>query len=231
MYVLYGVREIVCPCLIPRFNKAIAGVGKTILRSEPVSVCTDVNSSIAFEHLKQTFDDVDDVALACVYFNYKEPATLTEIVASVLKQVSERAINLPQEVKSLYEYHRRRDTRPTLAELSSLLGIESARLKTCFFMLDALDECTAEENTGVKIVSELHKMPNARFMITSRPHVVKLLSKHRAVKLEIRARDEDIRRSLESLIADSYNLSEFVQTDEGLRRTVIDTVVTRANGM
>jgi hypothetical protein len=186
---------------------------------------------MAFERLKETFAAVDDVGLACLYFNYQKPMTPTEIIANVLKQVLEGNINVSPEVKSLYESHERRETRPSLNELVSLLATESDRYTSCFVVLDALDECTEKDNTGVKVVSELQKIPNVRFMVTGRPHVEKLLSRYSAAKLEIRARDEDIRRSLESDITESSIIFESVQTDETLRRTVIEAVVSKAKGM
>jgi hypothetical protein len=186
---------------------------------------------MTFEHLKATFDGVDDVALACLYFNYQKPSTPTEIIANVLKQVLEGNINIPPEVESLYESHEPRKTRPNINEFIRLLATESARYTSCFVVLDALDECTEKDNTGVKVMAELHKIPNFRFMITGRPHVEKLLSRYPAAKLEIRARDEDIRRSLETNITESYEIFESVQTDQTLRRTVIEAIVSKAKGM
>ena len=191
----------------------------------------DKISSIVFERLRKTFDDVDDVAIACVYFNYREPATPPEILANLLKQVLERNNILSKDIRASYASHRQRNTRPHLTELSTLLASEYSRLTSCFLVLDALDECATDNNVGFKILSELQKISNSRLMITGRPHVETLLSKFTSTTLEIRARDEDIRRSLETQVDESYNLLDCVRNDETFRRSVIDTITTKAKGM
>ena len=196
--------------------------------SRPLKLIPDGISSIAFEHLRKTFEGVDDVAITCVYFNYREPATPTEILANLLKQMLERTSNLSQDIQTSYASHRQRATQPHLTELSTLLANECTRLTSCFLVLDALDECTTDNYVGVKILSELQKIPNLRLMITGRPHIEKLLSKFGSTTLEIRARDEDIRRSLETQVEESYNLLDCVHTEETFRRSVIDAIVTRA---
>jgi hypothetical protein len=151
----------------------------------------DPGSSIAFDYLQKTFESVDDVGLACIYFNYKTPTTPKETIANVLKQVLERTLTLSGDVENFYIAHQQRDTQATLPELSDLLRRESGRLSSVFIVVDALDECPADENVGFRILSELHRIPQTRFMITGRPHIAELMSRFESQILDIRANDED----------------------------------------
>jgi hypothetical protein len=111
-----------------------------------------------------------------------------------------------------------------------LLRIESSRLSSVFIVVDALDECPADENVGFRILSELHQILHTQFMITARPHVAELISRFECRVLDIRATDQDIKQALKTqLINPSF--PKFLRDDEGLRATVIDTIMTKADGM
>jgi hypothetical protein len=182
--------------------------------------------------LRKTFADVDDVAVACVYFNHKTQITRTEIVGNLLKQLLERNTLLSKEAQNVYESHCQRDTRPTFSELSGLLKSEASRFSSFFIVVDALDECGGGEDTADAILKELKALPTSRFMITGRPSVANVISRFGTVPtLEIRAADEDIRKSLKTDIENSVCLSTFVHNDETLQHTITDTIVKNAQGM
>jgi len=192
---------------------------------------TDPGSSIAFDYLQKTFEGVDDVGLVCIYFNYKEPTTPKEIIANVLKQLLERTLALSDDVEKFCTAHQQlRDTQPNLSELSELLRIESSRLSSVFIVVDALDECPADENVGFRILSELHQILHARFMITGRPHVAELMSRFESQILDIRATDQDVKKALKTQLMNP-SFPKSLRDDEGLRATVIDTIMTKADGM
>jgi hypothetical protein len=191
---------------------------------------TDPGSSIAFDYLQSTFEGVDDVGLVCIYFNYKAPTTPKETIANILKQLLERTLTLSDDVEKFYTVHQKRDTQPTLPELSALLRLESSRLSSVFIVVDALDECTADENVGFKIVTELHQISQMRFMITGRPYAAGLLRRFHPQHLHIRANDDDVKRVLETeLMNPSFH--KCLQEDGRLRAEVIQAIMTRADGM
>ena len=188
------------------------------------------DSSIVVDHLQKTFDGAEDVALACVYFNYTETVTTAAIVPNLLKQLLERSPTLSQETRELYkECYEKREAPASINEIFQLLHIEMSRISSFFIVLDALDECTNEANTRAKIILELEKIPNVRLMITGRKDVEDIvLSKFTdSTILRILAADDDMRRSIGSHVDEMLNLSTINQS----RQSIVDKVVTKANGM
>lgn len=174
----------------------------------------------------------DDVAIACIYFNHKEHTTPVEILGNLLKQLLERNPVLSTKVRDLYFHHRQRETRPTFTELSELLRFEASRVSSFFIVMDALDEYTGDENVVMGMLSEIKMMQTARLMITGRPHISNIMSKVKEfIILEIRAADEDICRSVKGQIKRSMFLSECLQRDETLGESIINMIVSKAQGM
>jgi hypothetical protein len=192
-------------------------------------------SSIAFEHLRKTFEGVDDVAIACFYLNWQESRTTTDILANLLKQLLERNPTLAKEIKDLYEqYQGRRETRLSSKDISQLFHREASQISSFFIILDALDECTGGETSSAKILFELGQIPQVRLMITGRPgveHVVLSKCKDMAT-LEIRGSDEDIRKAIDTqLNMTTHSVSGAMEEDPTLRSAILDAIVTKARGM
>jgi hypothetical protein len=183
--------------------------------------------------LQKNFKGVDDVALACVYFNYKEAATPTDIIGNLLKQLLEINSNTSDEARALYSAHEERQTRPNLKELLKLLRTEAGRISTVFMVLDALDECSETENARAAILLELSQISNVRVMITGRPNVeYTVRSKLREVSTKlIRASDNDICKYFDTQIEKSTLLCEKLKADLSLKATVIDGILRKADGM
>ena len=182
--------------------------------------------------MRKTFTDVDDVAIACIYFNHKEHITPVEIIGNLLKQLLERNSSLSGEAQELYDRHCQRQTRPTFLELLGLLKLEAHRISSIFIVVDALDECSGSEDVAAEILRELEKLSTSRLMITGRPNVANLVSRLEAsTTFEIRATDEDIHKTLETEIDKSVFLSECVRGDEILRRSIVNTITEKADGM
>jgi hypothetical protein len=185
------------------------------------------------DHLQNNFKGVDDVALACVYFNYKEAATPTDIIGNLLKQLLERNSNISDEARALYSSHEQRQTRPNLKELLQLLRTEAGRISTVFMVLDALDEVSDIEKARAEILLVLSKISTVRVMITGRPHVeYTVLSKLDEVSTKlIRASDNDIRKYLDSELEKAVFLCKKMKADQSLRATVINGILRKADGM
>jgi hypothetical protein len=185
------------------------------------------------DNLEKTFKGIDDVALACVYFNYKEATTPTDIVGNLLKQFWENNPSFQRSAQALYESHRGRQTQPNFKELSQLLRTEASGISTFFIVLDALDELEDTQKARATILLELRQIPNVRVMITGRTHVENtVLSKLDDVStVLIRASDNDIRKYLDTQIEKSGYFGEKMKADQSLKATVIDTIVQKADGM
>jgi len=107
---------------------------------------------------------------------------------------------------------------------------DAARIKTLFVVLDALDEYTESRRS---IISELHKIPNMKLMITGRPHVQITLAGVGDYfgTLKIRARDSDIFKYVELHALKAQNLSSFLKLKPTLAETIARKIASNAQGM
>jgi hypothetical protein len=180
------------------------------------------------------FEGVDDVAIACIYFNWQESRTTTEILANLLKQLLERNDPLAEEIKDRYDQCRRTETRLGTRDILQLLQLETSKISSFFIVLDALDECTGGETSCGKILLELEKIPNIRLMMTGRPGVESVvLSKCKDIaSLEIRGSDEDICKAIDTQLNTTVKIvSNAMEDDPTLRSAILDAIVAKARGM
>ena len=82
------------------------------------------------------------MATTFIYCNYKEQAdqTVSNLVASLLRQVVQGRRAISDDVKSFFERHRRQTSRPTLDQLTDVLISEIRTRSKVFIVVDALDE-------------------------------------------------------------------------------------------
>ena len=184
------------------------------------------------DYLKRTFHE--DVGIAFVYCNYNEKGdqTVTNLIASLLQQLIQRHPIVPNKIRTLYEQHICKRTRPTLAEYSELLRLELTSCPRAFVVVDALDECDDSSGTRSSFIADLLKLPPTTYlMITSRdlPSIESELGQFR--RLEIRASDADVRIYLERRIATESRLKRHIQADPALENTILETIVKKVEGM
>lgn len=172
--------------------------------------------------------------IAFIYCNYKEKRdqTTVNLVASLLQQLVQRQPVIPSQLRSLYERHIRRNTRPTLADCSELLHLQLNTYSRAFVIIDALDE--REETSGARreLIGRLLRLPpTTHLMVTSRdiPSIQHELSGFR--RLEICASDADIRTYVEARLALPDRLKRHVQADSNLRNDILDTIMKKVRGM
>lgn len=215
-------------------NFILAGVGKTVLAyCRHLSFISNDFSSIVINYLQRKFLSSDDIGIACIYFNHKENISPPDILGSLLKHLVQRKTTISKEIRDLYQKHLARETRPTFTELSEILQRECRNLSTFYVVVDALDECPDDGNTRAKMFSELQKLrPILRLLVTGRPHITTFTLKFEdAVRLDIRASDSDIEKYIEGQIEIEEKLEKYVKRNEDLRKTIRDTIVSKAKGM
>lgn len=175
------------------FCPGIPGAGKTIL------------TSIVVDYLCSKFYNNSKVGIAYIYCNFKrqEAQKIDDLLASVLKQLAESQSRLPESVKNLYNRHKANRTRPSINEILTVLQSVTLLYSRVFIVVDALDECQKSSGCRARFISELfhlQKNNGVNIFVTSRfiPDIRDTFKESKEV--EISARDEDVRKYLESQI-------------------------------
>lgn len=125
---------------------------------------------------------------------------MSHILGSLLQQLLRRTKRMSNRVHALYERCNDGKRRPTSGELADLLHSESRFLPKLFIVVDALDECPSADDMTSRFLLEIQKLrPNLHLLITSRPHLKRVTEQllPDAIRLEIRAHDEDIEKYLD----------------------------------
>ncbi|KAH8653954.1 hypothetical protein BGZ60DRAFT_386686, partial [Tricladium varicosporioides] len=178
------------------FCPGIPGAGKTIL------------TSIVVEELSSRFSTDPDVGIAYLYCNFrqKHEQKAQDLLTSLLKQLSQERSTLPGDVKSLYDKHIKKRTRPSLDEISRTLQSIVGTYTRVIIIVDALDECQVSDGCRKMFLSEISSLQNktrANLFATSRfiPDISEKFNS--SIKLEIRAHDDDVRQYLDGRILQS----------------------------
>jgi hypothetical protein len=199
------------------FCPGIPGAGKTIL------------TSMVIDDLHIQFQDQSDVGVAYLYCNFRQrdEQRAEGLLASLLKQLSQERPSLPDIVKTLYDHHQKKQTQPSLDEISRTLQSVAAIYSRVFIVVDALDECQASDCCRSKFLSEVFSLQaktRINFFATSRP----IPDIEREFKgypsCEILASDEDVRRYLDGHMS---QLPGFVSKRQDLQKE-IKTIITEA---
>jgi uncharacterized membrane-anchored protein YjiN (DUF445 family) len=178
------------------FCPGIPGAGKTIL------------TAITIDDLTMRFRSEADIGIAYLYCNFRQQdeQKANDLLASLLKQLSQERVSLPDSVKALYEKHKEKRTRPSLGEISRTLQSVVGLFSRIIIIIDALDECQVSDGCRKTFLSEIFSLQTktrANLFATSRfiPDIIEKF--HGSTTFEIRAHDEDVRRYLDGRISQS----------------------------
>ncbi|KAH8730689.1 nucleoside phosphorylase domain-containing protein, partial [Phaeosphaeriaceae sp. PMI808] len=203
------------------FCPGIPGAGKTIL------------TSIVVEYLQTDFQKDSNIGIAYLYCNFKrkDEQKVEDLLLRFLKQLAQEQSSMPSAVKTLYDRHKVKRTRPSLDEISKALHSVTVLYSRTFIIIDALDECRATHGYQTKLMPEifgLQAKTRASLFVTSR-FVSEIIKEFEtATSLEIRARDEDVRSYLES---NMLALPSFVRDDLDLQGKVKTEIASAVEGM
>lgn len=203
------------------FCQGIAGSGKTML------------TAIVIEDLEKRFQDDPSVAVGYLYFNFKRQFEQAprELLASLLKQLAQRQHAIPGSVRVLYDKHQPAGATPKINEVSSALQEVASVFRRVFVVVDALDECQAEDQcreTFLREISELQEKANVSCFFTSRhiPDIEEAFAE--CPSLEISAANEDIDLYLEGHMNE---LPRFVRESQNLRDKIKREIIAAVDGM
>ncbi|KAF2468410.1 uncharacterized protein BDR25DRAFT_265562, partial [Lindgomyces ingoldianus] len=213
LWVKHAKKTLFCP--------GIPGSGKTMI------------TSIVVEHLWTEFRNDPSVSIAYLYCNFRsqQEQKPIDLLSSLLKQLVQERPFTSENIKSLYECHREKRTRPSLEEISKALHSAVMDYSRTFIIVDALDECQASDGSRRKFLSEIFNLQaetGVNFFATSRfiPGIEKEFEG--AASQEIRASGEDLEIYLDAHIS---RLSSCVFRSRMLPDTIKAEIIKAADGM
>jgi hypothetical protein len=198
------------------FCPGIPGAGKTIL------------TAIVIDDLTARFLHDQSIGIAYIYCNFRRQneQNVEDLLASLLKQLSQGQPSLPESVGNLYDRHKSKRTRPSLDEISKALRTVAATYSRVFILVDALDECQVSNGCRTRFLKEIFHLQaicGANVFATSRfiPHISERFNGN--MRLEIRACDQDVQKYLEGRIVQSEStllLSHSEEIQKGITKVV-----------
>ena len=182
--------------------------------------------------LKTTFEG-ENVAITCIYFNYKEQATQTisNLVASLLKQLVQDRPGTSDQIKQFYkDHHETRKIRPKLADLTKALKSEIGTYSRVLIVVDALDECL--DSAREDFITTLQFLArNVNLMVTSRP-LPSIEQLFQGVnRLEIQANIGDMRKYIGDRIRRERRLARHLNNDWVLQESIVEEIVAKSSSM
>ncbi|KZL79970.1 ankyrin repeat protein [Colletotrichum incanum] len=174
------------------FCPGLPGAGETIL------------TSIVIEHLYHRFHNNSAVGIAYIFCNFrrKDEQKLSYLLLGLLRQLCQDRSSLPEEVRQLYNNHKKAGTRDLREETIRILRTVISLYTKTYILVDALDECQNDDDSCrdrfITEISRLSSFCNVNVFATSRdvPDVTNQFNN--GAKLKIRASDEDVKRYLDN---------------------------------
>lgn len=173
------------------------------------------------------------VGIAYVYCLYNGAhQTAANLLGSLLQQLALQNDAVKDDIKSCHAHHTRFGTRPTLFEISRLLGMQVQIFDEVFIIIDALDECSEADQVRRDFLTEVRRLlPDIRLMVTSR-HLASIESNFKQdTRLEIRAHDQDVRKFIEAQVEQRIELVEVLVGHDDVKSLIVATVLEKTNGM
>ena len=203
------------------FCPGIPGAGKTMV------------TSIVVDYLCKTFGNDGSIGIAYLYCNFRQQRDQkpVDLLTNLLGQLVQGQPSVPKDIKSLYERHKVKRTRPSLDEISEVLQSIMANYSRTFIAIDALDECGTSDGGWWKFLSEISKLQaktGTCLFATSR-FIPEITAEFKGrPSLEIRANAGDVRKYLDGHIS---QLRPFVSRRSDLQEEIKTEIVKAVDGM
>jgi hypothetical protein len=203
------------------FCPGIPGAGKTIL------------TAITVYDLEARYCKDSNIGLAYIYCNFRRRGEqqANDLLASVLKQLSQSMSSLPDQLKALWKHHKNDKTRPSFEEISQTLHSVISVFSRVFILIDALDECQASDGCRTRFLDEIFALQTkygANVFATSRfiPEITERFAT--SITLEISASEEDVYRYLDGQM---FRLPAFVNRSPKLQDEIKTCIMLSVEGM
>ncbi|KAF2626062.1 hypothetical protein BU25DRAFT_306559, partial [Macroventuria anomochaeta] len=185
-------------------------------------------SAVAIEHLLRTArNDTVGVAWIFIHHNTQNDDEVAELLAALLKQLIQVHPEIAASAALLYKKHAKEEKKLSVNEIFSALKSAVVALSTVYIIVDALDECVNDSKREqlVEHLQILQSQADVRLMITSR---IITNSLRGAVKLEVKAKPQDIKRYVAGKID---QLPDCIQRDAMLQVRVQEKVADAVGDM
>ncbi|KAM0805007.1 hypothetical protein BDR22DRAFT_885096 [Usnea florida] len=214
------------------FKTWMSGLGTTLLCKGMPGAGKTMLACIVIEHLINTLYG-GNALVAYIYCDYtrQHEQTHVNLIASILKQLLQHQVLVPEKVWESYRHHINSRTPPKAQEMYDLLQSSLSLFPQVYIVVDAVDELSVDERVRQTLLASLgllQKVHSLNFLVTSRfiPHVTQEL--HDPPCLIVRASDEDVRRYVRGHIS---NLANCVVKNCQLQIIIEDSIASAVDGM
>jgi Cdc6-like AAA superfamily ATPase len=211
------------------FKRWLQGCDKTLFCSGIPGAGKTMMAAIAIDHLCKTAQS-DEIGIAYLFCNYKAQAdqSAPSLLAALLKQLVQSRPDIAAPVTHMYDDHSKRNNRPSLDEILRSLQSVCSDYTTVYIIVDALDECTDKDGNRGRLIDKLRELQattDVRLLFTSRsiPDITQKFEPN--PMLEVRAREEDVRRFV------ACQMSRLPKYEEQLKSAIQDRIVEAVDGM
>ncbi|KAL9042441.1 MAG: hypothetical protein Q9214_003780, partial [Letrouitia sp. 1 TL-2023] len=196
----------------------VPGCGKTVL----VSLVIDELAKLSRER----------IGLAYVYFDHSqyESHGAEGIMASIVKQLCLKSVQLPKSIKRMFQQHRHNNSRPKLDELEASFQDLKNDMSIIYLVIDAIDECeSVQRRILMDCLRKLGAWYKVKIFISCRSYLLQSIeNRFLATSIEVEAQPSDLEICISTALEKSDALNE---TDAEFRDQLIDKLVLGANKM
>lgn len=146
----------------------------------------------------------------------------------------ERRPAIPYEVRSVYEEHRGKETKPTCQEYVGLLQFLAHECSEVYVAIDALDECIDKNGRTIwnELLSKLKSsVSNLRLLYTSRDIEDFSGILTGSTRINMRASEADIQAYVQAQIRSAESLLSICERDAELENKIPQAIASKAEGM
>jgi hypothetical protein len=110
--------------------------------------------------LTTRFGNDKSIGVAYIYFNFQrqDEQKAGDLLANLLRQLVQGWLSLLEDVKSIYDKHKDKHTRPSFEESLKALHSVTAMYSRAFIVVDALDECQASDGCRSRFLLEIFNL-------------------------------------------------------------------------
>jgi ankyrin repeat domain-containing protein 50 len=187
----------------------------------------------------------DKVGVAFAYFKYDSPDSQkpSRVVSTFIKQLCWKREQIPQRLLDFYRTHDRDVRTPAFDKYKDSFLLLAKSFDQIFLVIDALDECKQDEQDQITnreqimdfIFDLTDTLPCAKVFVTSRREadIKNAFARHKAPTIEIETRNvvEDINAYIHDRVEDLVRAGKLRLRKPTLKKMIIETLVTKAEGM